>query len=647
MVKTKSRLKRKRSATTKQASNSGLWTEAERLAWRWPERLQPSVWIETAPLYIPDNALNPEPGPYTFARTPYWREVVDLIAEAAVREVYIYKANQVGFTQLMLALLAYWAAQDPGAAGLLMPDEDSVNEIFEEQLIPTIKATPELRKLRSARAWDATKDGIWLSSMPIFGLWAGSDSKLEKRPLRYVVGDEVNIYRGSSTNASAIQRLLKRITNWGHKGRAVFGSKPTTADGNITLGYQSCPDKRRYFMPCARCGRYQDWKWEQVRGFRDAPGADKNERANWVIQNQPCFYECEFCKKHTLEHEKAACVAAGRWVSGVGDGVVEWKPTQQVTDGGVVKGDRPISARVGLHLWAIVSPWLSMSKLAAEFIEAEGDPDKTRGFRNARRALPWDEVVKTTRASVVRDRLKIAPKPVSGMVIVPKWATAIYATFDTQKDWFAGVIRAWGWGFRSQLLWYGQCNTFDEVFARGLQSHFRTEDGGVAQAKVLLIDSGGDRTNAVYDFASRDPRIYPTKGESGEKLKLWRDTQVRPGVQLRLVNVSHFKSALWNLLHDADKTKWLPHSEVPEQYCLEMASESLVVDPKTRNRVWQKTGSARNEAWDLEVLQRAAAEMDGIGASQAPATELDPSGRPDPDEYTNPMTSHIGKWGPK
>jgi hypothetical protein len=34
--------------------------------------------------------------------------------------------------------------------------------------------------------------------------------------------------------------------------------------------------------------------------------------------------------------------------------------------------------------------------------------------------------------------------------------------------------------------------------------------------------------------------------------------------------------------------------------------------------IWKHTGTARNEAWDLETLQRAAAEMDNIGVQQAP-----------------------------
>ena len=607
------------------------WTDAERRAWAWPERLKPSDWIEQN-LYIPDNALNPEPGLYDLDRTPYWREVIDAAIDPVIREVWVYKANQVGFTQLMLALIGYWAAQDPGAVGLLMPDEASIDEIFAEQIKPMVDATPALKRLKSGRAWDSTKHEIWLTSMPILGLYAGGDSKLEKRALRYVIGDEINIYRGTITEASPIQRLLKRITNWGHRGKAIFGSKPTTADGNITKGYESCPDKRRYLMPCPHCGKYQEWIWSQVKGFRDAPGSDKFERANWVKINKPAFYECAECKKPIDEKGRLAAIQAGRWVSGAMDNNV-WRAVQKVDAGGNVKGERPQSERVGFYTPGLLSPWLTMSQLAAEFIECEGDADKTRGFRNARLALPFDEIVRSVRPSVVRDKKKLAGKP----LVVPKWAVAVYATFDTQKDWFAFTIRAWGWGFKSQLIHWGQCYGFDEVYKIGLESRLEIEGGGIAMPRALLIDSGGDRTNEVYHFAKRDPRIIPTKGMSVQNKKPWHESEVQPGVRLRMIDTHHFKNALHALMHDPDPTKWLPHNEIAEQYCLEMASEQLVIEKG--KWIWKHNGTARNEAWDCEVLQRAAAEMDNIGVQGETIQQVPPPAAQDTTSLHRPR-----KW---
>lgn len=622
-----------------------IWSPAESRAWRWPERQKPSGWIESH-VVIPDNSFNPEPGPFSFNRTPYWREVADAVVETTVREIWVYKANQVGFTQLLLALLAYFACQDPGATGVLMPDEDSIDELFAEELKPLIRATPETKRLISGRAWDDTKHELLLSSMPILGLYAGSASKLEKRKFRYGLADEINLCR----DLTVLDKLKVRLTTWGHRGRAIFGSKPTTTDGAITKGYESCPDKRKFFMPCARCGQYHEWLWSQVKGFREAPGADKFERADYVKRNKLAHYECPLCKKITEEKERMACVRAGRWVSGNLDGE-QWKPLQKVTEGGVVTGDRPAAERVGFYVWGIHSPWTPMYLLAKEWIECEGDAEKTKTFRQTRLALPHREVVKSTRPSVVRDKKAIAPPP----LIVPSWAVAVFATFDTQPDWLKYVIRAWGGGFKSQLLIEGEIHesnapvdpdkrkawAWDQAFKIGLESRFEIEGGGgVVTPKAMLIDSGGDRTGEVYEFARRDPRILPTKGMSKSGVKLFYDTEPRPGVRLWMVDVHHFKSALHGLVHDADPTKWLPHRDVGEQYCLEMAGESLV---KEKGKwAWRENGTARVETWDCEVLQRAAAEMFNVGAA-APIAQQQQQSAQQPEPTTNPL-NYRGRW---
>jgi phage terminase large subunit GpA-like protein len=592
------------------------------------------VWCETAPVFIPDNAINPEPGPYSFSRTPYLKEIADAFILPSTREIWVYKPTQVGFTRFLMNLIGYLADQDPGALGLLMPDEDTVEEIFGEELKPTIDATPCLARRKSERKWDSTKDEIWLDSMPIFGLYAGSVQKLARRSLRYVFLDEIDKYRPFRREASPIQLLKKRLSNWLHRARLIAGSTPTTPEGNIAIGFESCPDKRRYWLPCPKCGKHQVPIWSQVKGFRDVPGADKWERANYIRQHpETAYYECDNCRDAWPGERglKARIVEAG-----------EWRSDKPETRG---------AGNIGFHTWGIVSPWLNLSDLAAEFVEAEGDADKTRDFRNARLALPYNEVAKSVRPSVVRDKKAISGPP----LIVPRWATALFCTADTQHDWLKYLFRAWGPGYKSALIIEGvvaEANApvdpdqrkawaWDELYRIALGSRFDVEGGGTAGAAALLIDSGGDRTTEVYEFSRRDPRILPTKGMAKSSVKLFYPSNPKPGVTLWMIDTGHFKGSLWHLMHDADPTKWLPHREVGEQYCLEMGSESLV---REKGRwIWKENGTARNEAWDCEVLQRAAAEMFNVGAAPAQPGEAAPQPQASADG-ANPLTSYRGRW---
>jgi hypothetical protein len=160
-------------------------------------------------------AFNAEPGLYSFRPHAVLAGRGRLPVEPAVRQVWVYKANQVGFTQLLMALLAYFAVQDPGAAGVLMPDEDSIDELFDEELKPLIKATPETRKLLSGRAWDDTKHELHLATMPILGLYAGKlfEAGEAEVPVRDRRRDQP--VRDQPGQPAALGRLLIRITTWG------------------------------------------------------------------------------------------------------------------------------------------------------------------------------------------------------------------------------------------------------------------------------------------------------------------------------------------------------------------------------------------------------------------------------------------------
>ena len=113
------------------------------------------------------------------------------------------------------------------------------------------------------------------------------------------------------------------------------------------------------------------------------------------------------------------------------------------------------------------------------------------------------------------------------------------------------------------------------------------------------------------------------------------------GIRLVNVNVDYFKDVLNRLMTDDDVTLWMPHASVTDSYCMEMASEHKAADRKNPAKVsWQlKHSGARNEAWDTEVLQCAAAEMLGLGA--LPKAE---AARATDEAGFNPLTTHKGRW---
>jgi phage terminase large subunit GpA-like protein len=595
------------------------WSAAERLAWAPAERLTPSQWAERYAV-IPDNGINPEPGPLSLDRTPYFRGVLDAIADPLVEELVFLKPTQVGYSTLLRVLLGYWIDADPGPCLVVLPDELSAKEWLDEDVRPTLEQTERLARHLSSRAWDTKKTAIKLASMSIFAAWAGSPQRLARRPIRYGLFDEIDKYPPfSGREADPISLALKRLSNWGKRARAIFGSTPTVRDGNIWKRFQACPDKRYYQIPCPHCEVYQRLIWPQVKGWRGLRTGDKVALANEILIGRVAYYECAHCHEKIEDRHKPRFLLKGNWAS----------EGQTIDRDGTIRGERVRSTRIGFGLNSLYSPWLSFSTLAAEWVMAEGDLGATMDFRNSREAMPFEIQVAKTRPSHVRDKVQEAdahgnyrPRPgAPEPLVVPKWAVLLLATADTQgndsKDgWFPWVIRAWGYGLRSQLVHFGIVSTFEELQAECLDRQFPIEGGGRCQPQMLLIDAGGNRWSEVMQFCGSDRvRIHPTKGNAKPLASAVHRSHLKnQGLVLWLFDPDKPKDLLNRLIHDPDPAKWMPNTAINDAYCNELAAEHKIIDPQTKQAHWVKvTEGTANHYLDCEAAQCAVAFDLGMG----------------------------------
>ncbi len=281
-----------------------------------------------------------------------------------------------------------------------------------------------------------------------------------------------------------------------------------------------------------------------------APGdrGQKKKAAAILAGSETTWYQCEHCEGRIYDRHKARCVNAGYWGS-------QDRAFKFYVDGRV-EGTLPAGNEVGIYLWTIYSLAAkhSFRGIAAEWIKCDGDPARTQNFVNSWRGENFEtQISKTTESEVVNRKVN-APPP----LVVPAWAGALLATADTQKDYFYWVIRAWGYGYRSQLVACGTARTFEELYQVTLESRFEIgmkDEGGrmKVSAQALLIDSGGwkgaesgmSRTREVYAFAARDPlRIFPTKGSSTAMMRpIAQPTAIVgfPGVQLMRFDPGYFE----------------------------------------------------------------------------------------------------------
>lgn len=593
-----------------------------------PRRQTPSEWAaEHRVLQTKDSS---EPGPWSNLRAPYLTAIMDACGDPEVSDVVVPKAAQVGMSEVMRNVLAYWIANDPGPALWVMPDETSAKGVMAEKLLPMIQATPALAEHLTARKHDAGATKILLDHMEIHCAWATSPQSLASRPKRYVINDEVDKFpTWSGDESDPVALGNKRRTTYGHRSKGAQLSTPTTRGGAIWKAWEACPVRLRYHVPCPHCGEYAVAAWSQVRWPQDLPGT-RAEQAAAIEEGALAWYDCGRCGGRIEEAQRAGMVARGVWAA---------DDYETVAKDGTLVGQRPKSRRIGFHVPALISPWVSWSQMASELVAAIGDEAKMMDWRNSRLGEPYEVRTGGVKSDAFDSLVAAGHRP----GVVPIWATALLMTADTQKDHFWYIIRAWGVA-RSRLIAHGRCDTFDQLRALAFATRYPSEDksAGSMTCAMIGIDSGGggdidadmSRTHQVYQFALTDPaRIVATKGWGGAREL---DTPVRqssvaynpPGgkaasqVALYHLRTGYFKDVLAaRIAGDEGADPWEVHADIDQTYRRQMASEHKIILRRGRAQVtrWVPVSAgAANHLWDCESMQGALAQIAHVDTPRPP-----------------------------
>lgn len=506
--------------------------------------------------------------------------MIDATVEPGVEEIVYVCGTRVGKTVSEENLLGYWVDNDPGPTLIVKPSEGDVAEYIRDRVRPLMNLSLRHHVLESRDS--DTLRAIRFDTMPVHFAWAGSPATLAGKTCRYVLFDECDKFPPfSGREADPISLGKKRTDTYMHRRRIIMASTPTTKSGAIWKAWENCGQRRFYLVPCPHCGHSQRLVFSQVKWPKDRGIADKVEFADKVEREKLAYYECESCGGRITDAHKPKMLDLGQWVS---------------------EGQK--SKRVGFHLSSLYSPWRTYSGIAAEFILAEGDIGLTMTFRNSTLAEPYEEVTATSRPSAFREKAALAESANQR----PEWANTVICTADVQKDslWF--VIRAWGYGFKSHLVRYGQVRNFDELYAEAFTKPYAFSGvDRLGVCEMLAID-GKYRTNEVFEFSRRDPsRILITQGNP-QPIGPMVTPKLEGGIRVLKLNTLRTKDRLNQMLLDGDPKRWLPHADIGDEYAAQMASEHRTWDAKRGAHQWEpKYHGIANHIWDCEANQCAIA----------------------------------------
>jgi len=553
-----------------------------------------------------------EPGKYRSSRTPWVEEILkELSPQSPTQEVVVIKPTQAGYTTLANIMLCSVAHLYPGPCMLVQPTDDMVKKHSKKKLAPTVRAIPALDGIiKPVKSRDAGNT-LLLKEFP-GGSWTltGSNSPVSARSdsIRYLILDDYDGFIQDAGGEGAPGNLFKKRTDaFGSKKKIYINSTPTVKGvSNIEEEWEES-SKGHFCVPCPLCNEYQFLGF----GGRDVEYGIKFERDN-DGQTSKVWYQCEHC--HGM--------------------IEEWQKTDMLANGKYIH-EFPDRKKRGFKINSLYSPlgWVSWAQVVDEFLKAakqlkQGDSRGMKVWTNTRMAEVWEEdgdqpewVNISSRAEPYR------------VLTVPMQAGMITAGVDTQDNRLEVLIEAWGRGEESWIIYhttlYGDPDR-PEVWAQLdeiLMRTYRHESGIEMHIESMAIDTGGHKTQAVYNYCrTRGPVVFAVKGASSEgKPVLSRPSHqditragvvIKNGVALYTVGTEIAKGTIYSRLKITEPGPGYIHFPIglQDEFYLQLTAEKLVTgyDNKgNRRQSWVKTRE-RNDILDCKVYSYAAAIKEGL-----------------------------------
>lgn len=535
---------------------------------------------------------------------------MDAFNEPLVREVAVKSSAQVAKTTILENVIGYFVNHDPAPIMVLQPTLEMAETFSKDRLAPMIRDTPALAARMSEHG--SRKGGNTILHKKFHGghltmAGANSPASLASRPIRIVLGDEIDRYLANVGNEGNPRQLAKKRTTAFWNSKAGWFSTPTI-DGSSEIDklYQDS-DQRLYFVPCPHCAEMHVLLWDNLKWKEGDPIAGKDGRS--IRRAVDAWFKCPECAGEIRDVDRWKAIRAGEW-----------------------RATAPFHGRAGFWLWQGYSPFVKAVDTANEWLAALGRPADLQTVMNTVRGECWADTGEAPDWERLKGR---AGNYKRGSI--PAGVLFLTVGVDVQKDRFE--VSVWGWG-RGKSSWLidhtvimcdtsraESYNALDEEIAHS----YEFAAGQHMNVLILAIDAAYETTN-VYQFARRHgvARVIAVFGKDAGQALLWQGTAVdekRNGKKVRrsfrpfLMNSSMIKGETYGILRQDSPEVGQPMppgwisfpAGMDDEYFRQMTAEQLVsrTHKGYQKREWQKMRE-RNEALDCRSLARAAAEHVGI-----------------------------------
>jgi len=548
-----------------------------------PPELTVSQWADKYRRLSPEASA--EQGRWNTNRAPYQRGIMDAFTDPNIHEVVVMSSAQVGKSEIILNVFGYYAHQDPSPMLGLQPTLDMAEAFSKDRIATMVRDTPVLSKIIADPKSRDSGNTLLHKKFP-GGHWtlagANSPSSLASRPIRILLGDEVDRYPVSAgTEGDPVNLTKKRTNNFFNRRIGLFSTPTIKGMSRIEEAYEHS-DKRRYFVPCPECGHSQPLEWENVV-------YDEKDFSN-------AAYACSKCGVLINESHKFNMLKNGCWVA-------------TAKSKGIA----------GFHLNELYSPWKKWADVVEDFLKAKGKKELEKTWWNTSMGLPFEDYD----GELLKDEVLASRRESWTELLLPAEVVALTAGVDTQDDRLEVVLIGWtnkeSFMVVSRRVFEGSPN-FKTVWLtldNWLLNDFAVETGGNLKILASCIDSGGHNTQAVYEFCTEryGRNVWAIKGVDGSQ-PVWPDrvstSRKYRGHKVWRIGVDTVKDILKARLAVNEGDRMVRFSaDLSLEFFKQMTVEKrkITYDRRGRpKRTWYNPPGARNEAWDCAVYGYAAME---------------------------------------
>ena len=564
-----------------------------------PRKLLPPVKWAAENCILRDN-ITELPGPLRMF--PYSEEPLNSLIDPHTKKVTMCFGSQSSKTTTMYAGVAYLLSEFPKDTLWIMPSAENARSFSKGRWIPFMEDCKPLRAICPLSASSGNIDTDKITNMrqeflncTLTFAGAGSENNVKSAPVAYLILDEIDEI-DEDIRRAALERIKGR-----REYKILQSSTPKEEKGGIWEEYLS-GDQRKYFMPCPHCGEMIEFQWRQKGkdgkmryGIGFDPTAKDEESGVYDFEKvaATAHYRCQCCDGKILDAHKPQMLKQGEWIA-----------------------QNALAPRWhrSYHLSSMYAPALTFADLITAWLQQSKSESGLRKFIQGNLAEPWrDELINQDQAEAHQLEKDYERGQLMGEFRI--------LSVDTQTDHYRYVVRGFEREGKSYLIDFGSAPSFaelDEVYKQFV-------------CHRAIIDSGGDRTQEVYDnvyqrrslwFASRgwdkmqepyrlqykDPFTGDNKGRGGKSKILYL----------------HVDKSIWEpeiaKLRNGQMSGFHTFRDTPKEYYDQLFGAYWAKKPDSSGNIKprRKTRSCGDHYFDCECLAYALSRFLGVGRVDLP-----------------------------